>query len=91
MRALSVEFARHPVTVNAVCPGFTETPLLKSVATIVAKTGRSQDEARLELARSNPQRRLITPQEVAQTVLWLCSSAASSITGQAISISGGEI
>jgi len=92
MRALSVELARHPVTVNAVCPGFTETPLLEeSVANIVAKTGRSADAARAELARANPQGRFITPEEVAQTVLWLCLPASNAITGQAISVSGGEI
>lgn len=92
MRALSVELARHPVTVNAVCPGFTETPLLEeSVANIVAKTGRSGDTARAELARVNPQGRFVTPEEVAQTVLWLCLPASSAITGQTISVSGGEI
>ena len=92
MHALSVELARHQVTVNAVCPGFTETPLLEeSVANIVAKTGRSEDAARAELARANPQGRFVTPQEVAQTVLWLCLPASRAITGQAISVSGGEI
>ena len=86
-RALSVEFARKPVTVNAVCPGFTDTPLLNSAVTeISAKTGRSAGRSDdRSLPASNPQRRLITPDEVAQTVLWLCSPAASSITGQAIS------
>jgi len=79
------------VTVNAVCPGFTETPLLEtSVANIVAKTGRSAEAARAELARANPQGRFITPEEVAQTVLWLCLPASGGITGQAISVSGGE-
>jgi len=92
MRALSVELAAHPVTVNAVCPGFTDTALLKSsVANIVAKTGRSEKEARAELARVNPQGRFITPEEVAQSVLWLCLPASRAITGQAISVSGGEI
>jgi NAD(P)-dependent dehydrogenase (short-subunit alcohol dehydrogenase family) len=91
MRALSIELARQPVTVNAVCPGFTETPLLEtSVANIVAKTGRSAEAARAELARANPQGRFITPEEVAQTVLWLCLPASGGITGQAISVSGGE-
>ena len=91
-RALSIELAQKNVTVNAVCPGFTDTPLLEaSVAAISVKTGRSADEAKAELTRNNPQGRLVTPEEVAQTVLWLCSSAASAITGQAISVSGGEI
>ena len=92
MRALAAEFASSPLTVNAVCPGFTETPLLAaSIGTITAKTGRSADDARAMLARSNPQGRLITPEEVAATVLWLCRPDAASLTGQAISISGGEI
>jgi NAD(P)-dependent dehydrogenase (short-subunit alcohol dehydrogenase family) len=91
-RSLSIELARRNVTVNAVCPGFTETPLLEtSIAQIIAKTGSSADLAKAELARVNPQGRFITPEEVAQTVLWLCSPEASAITGQAISVSGGEI
>lgn len=92
MRALATEFASTPLTVNAVCPGFTETPLLEaSVATIVGKTGRTPDDARRALARSNPQGRLIQPEEVAATVLWLCTAQARSVTGQALSISGGEV
>jgi NAD(P)-dependent dehydrogenase (short-subunit alcohol dehydrogenase family) len=89
-RALGVELARQNVTVNAVCPGFTETPLLeKSVAGIIAATGRSADQARQDLARSNPEGRLITPDEVAKTVLWLCSAEAAAVTGQAISVPEG--
>lgn len=91
-RALALELAPRGVTVNAVCPGFTETPLLEaSLATIVAKTGRSADDARSSLAASNPQGRFVTPEEVAAAVLWLCSPSSASITGQAISISGGEV
>ena len=91
-RSLSIELAPRGVTVNAICPGFTDTALLEaSIATIVAKTGRLAAEARAELARVNPQGRFVTPEEIAQSVLWLCSSAASAITGQAISISGGEV
>ena len=91
-RALAVELAPRGVTVNAVCPGFTETPMLAaSLATIVAKTGRSQVEAAAELARLNPQGRFVQPEEVAETVRWLCSPAAQAITGQAISVSGGEV
>jgi NAD(P)-dependent dehydrogenase (short-subunit alcohol dehydrogenase family) len=90
-RALAAELASRPVTVNAVCPGFTDTPLLEaSLANIAAKTGRSRQDAAAELQRFNPQRRFIAPEEVAQTVLWLCTPAARGITGQAISISGGE-
>ena len=92
MRALAIELAASPATVNAICPGFTETPLLdKSLAVIAAKTDRSAAEAAAGLARSNPQGRLITPDEVAATACWLVSATAASITGQAISVSGGEV
>lgn len=91
-RALAAEYAQAPLTVNAVCPGYTDTPLLDaSVATIVAKTGRPQDDARAWLAKTNPQGRLIAPEEVAAAVVWLCRPDSGSITGQALSISGGEI
>ncbi|TPI45559.1 SDR family oxidoreductase [Mesorhizobium sp. B3-1-7] len=91
MRALAAETAKSGVTVNAVCPGFVETDMLEeSVQRIVEKTGRSTDEARASLAATNPQGRFIQPEEVAAAVLWLCSGAARSITGQAISVSGGE-
>ncbi|MGX5802128.1 SDR family NAD(P)-dependent oxidoreductase [Bradyrhizobium sp. Arg314] len=91
MRALAAETAKSGVTVNAVCPGFVETDMLEeSIARIVEKTGRSVDEARASLSTTNPQGRFIQPEEVASAVLWLCSDAARSITGQAISVSGGE-
>ena len=91
MRALAAETAKSGVTVNAVCPGFGETDMLaESVQRIVDKTGRSAEEARQSLSATNPQGRFIQPDEVADAVLWLCSDAARSITGQAISISGGE-
>jgi NAD(P)-dependent dehydrogenase (short-subunit alcohol dehydrogenase family) len=91
MRALATELARTGVTVNAVCPGFVETDMLgESVQRIVDKTGRTVEQARASLAATNPQGRFIQPQEVAAAVLWLCSEAAGSITGQAISLSGGE-
>jgi NAD(P)-dependent dehydrogenase (short-subunit alcohol dehydrogenase family) len=90
-RALAAELAPRGVTVNAVCPGFTETPLLEaSLANIAARTGRTRADAEADLKRLNPQGRFITPDEIAQTVLWLCSPAAQAITGQAISVSGGE-
>jgi NAD(P)-dependent dehydrogenase (short-subunit alcohol dehydrogenase family) len=92
MRALSVELAGKGVTVNAVCPGYTETPLLEAaVDKISAKTGRPTADARAELAKDNPHGRLITPEEVAQTVLWLCSPVADSINGQAIVVAGGQL
>ncbi|MEO5325609.1 SDR family NAD(P)-dependent oxidoreductase [Mesorhizobium sp. CC13] len=91
-RALALELARTDVTVNAVCPGFTDTPLLDgAVETITGKTGRSAEEARATLARANPQGRLVSPEEVANTVLWLASEKATAITGQAIPVAGGEV
>jgi NAD(P)-dependent dehydrogenase (short-subunit alcohol dehydrogenase family) len=91
-RALALELAQTGVTVNAVCPGFTETELTeRSVETIVTKTGRTADEARADLARFNPQGRLIAPAEVAAAVLFLCRPASSSLTGQAIAVAGGEV
>ena len=91
MRTLALETAKDGITVNAVCPSYTETPMLEqAVARIVATTKRSEAEARAALAAKNPQGRFITPQEVADTVLWLCSDSSASITGQAISLSGGE-
>ena len=90
-RALAAELARKPVTVNAVCPGYTETDIVReTLANIQAKTGRSLDEARSELVKHNPQGRLVQPEEVANAVLWLCQPGAESVTGQAISVSGGE-
>ena len=90
-RALAQEIASSGVTVNAVCPGYTETDLVStSVAAIMAKTGRSDAEVRAELAKANPQGRLIQPDEVASAVLWLASDGAASINGVALSISGGE-
>ena len=91
VRSLAVELARTKVTVNAVCPGFTETAIVDdAVANIVAKTGRSADAARADLAAFNPQGRLVTPDQVASATLWLCLPESSAITGQAISVSGGE-
>jgi NAD(P)-dependent dehydrogenase (short-subunit alcohol dehydrogenase family) len=90
-RALAQEVAAKGVTVNAVCPGFTETDIVAdSVARIVAKTGRSAAEARAEFAKHNPQRRLVRPEEVAEAVLMLCTPGASAINGQAIAVDGGE-
>ena len=91
MRALAAEFAQSGITVNAVCPGFVETGMLdESIANIVTTTGRDEAQARAALAATNPQGHFIQPDEVAAAVLWLCSAGAGSVTGQAISVSGGE-
>jgi len=92
VRALALETATTGVTVNAVCPGFTDTDLVaESLEHIVAKTGRTREQALSELVKHNPQQRLISPAEVADAVLWLCGEGARSVTGQAIVVAGGEI
>jgi NAD(P)-dependent dehydrogenase (short-subunit alcohol dehydrogenase family) len=91
-RALAVEYAKTGITVNAVCPGYTDTDIVQqALDKIVKATGRSRDEALGELLRSTPQQRLIKPREIADTVLWLLDENSSSITGQAIAVAGGEI
>ncbi|MFT3718454.1 SDR family NAD(P)-dependent oxidoreductase [Pseudorhodoferax sp.] len=91
-RALALELAAKGVTVNAVCPGYTETDIVKdSIARVVAKTGRSAEDARAEFVKSNPQGRLVDPDEVADAVAWLCGAGAGAVTGQSVSVSGGEV
>lgn len=92
VRSLALELANTRVTVNAVCPGFTDTDLVAgSIDNIMKKTGRSHAQAVAELASHNPQGRLVTPAEVADTVLWLCGEGAGAITGQAVAVAGGEV
>ena len=91
-RAAALECAKTGVTVNAVCPGYTETDMVgDAVANIVAKTGKTESEARAALVARNPQGRMVRPEEVASAVLWLCLPASSSVTGQAIAVAGGEV
>jgi NAD(P)-dependent dehydrogenase (short-subunit alcohol dehydrogenase family) len=91
-KALALELARKGVTVNAICPGYTETDIVRdAVHNIMAKTGKSETEARQALAASNPQQRLVQPHEVAQSVLWLCAAGSDAINGQALAIDGGEL
>jgi NAD(P)-dependent dehydrogenase (short-subunit alcohol dehydrogenase family) len=91
-RSLALETAKAGVTVNAVCPGYTDTELLDhAISAIAAKSGRSRQDARMELAASNPMARLVTPEEVAATVAYLCLPSSSAITGQAIVVAGGEV
>ena len=92
MRALAAELARTSVTSNAVCPGFTETEMVEdAVGRIREKTGRGEEEARRELARFNPQGRLVSAEEVAGAVVWLCLPQSQAVTGQAIAVAGGEV
>ena len=91
-RALALEFSQKGITVNAVCPGYTETEIVKtSIERVVAKTGRTPEQAMAEFVKGNPQGRLVQPQEVADAVLWLCGKGAGAITGQAIAVAGGEV
>lgn len=91
-RALAIEYARTSLTVNAVCPGFTDTEFVTdAVEKIVGKTGRSADEARATLASFNPQQRMVSPAEVANAVLWLCLPESQAMNGQSIAVAGGEV
>jgi NAD(P)-dependent dehydrogenase (short-subunit alcohol dehydrogenase family) len=91
-RSLARELARTGVTVNAVCPGYTDTEIVaEAVGNIVAKTGRTAEQALKELTVHNPQGRLVRPDEVAETVGWLCLPSSASITGQSIVVAGGEL
>lgn len=91
-KALSMELVKTGITVNAICPGFTETPMLEhSIEKITKETGMSSADASAALCSGNPMGRFIQPEEISETVLWLCGDSSSSITGQSISISGGEV
>ena len=91
-RALAREVARTPVTVNAVCPGYTDTGVVTGALDVIcSKTGRNRDDVLAELVVHNPQGRLIQPYEVAETVAWLCMPGSASITGQSILVAGGEL
>lgn len=91
VRSLALETAKGGITVNALCPGFLDTEMTeRSIDNIVAKTGMSAEKARATLEATNPQNRLIQPAEVTAAALWLCGPGSEGITGQAISVSGGE-
>jgi NAD(P)-dependent dehydrogenase (short-subunit alcohol dehydrogenase family) len=91
-RAVAREVATRNVTVNAVCPGYTDTELVREAAAkISAVTGRKLEEALQAMTKSNPQGRLIQPDEVANAVAWLCLPGSDSVTGQSIVVAGGEL
>ncbi|MGA0151349.1 MAG: SDR family NAD(P)-dependent oxidoreductase [Luminiphilus sp.] len=89
-RAVALEVATQGVTVNAICPGYVDTDIVRTaISEIVAKTGRTEEDAMRHFTESNPQGRLVEASEVASAVSWLCSDGAASVTGQAVAIDGG--
>jgi NAD(P)-dependent dehydrogenase (short-subunit alcohol dehydrogenase family) len=91
-RALALETAKLGITVNAVCPGYTDTDMAAdAVRNLMDALGKSEAEARQMIARVNPRGSLIRPEEVASAVGWLCLDAASGVTGQALAVAGGEV
>lgn len=91
-RALAAELVPYQITVNAICPGYVDTPMTQaSVANIVARTGMAEAQARESLEKTSPQQRLIEPEEVAAVALFLAGDSSRGITGQAINVDGGAI
>lgn len=92
VRSLALEYARRPVTINALCPGFLDTDMTtRSIDNIVAGTGRSRSDALAALQKFNPQQRLVQPAEVCAAALWLCADNSAAINGVALPIAGGEV
>ena len=91
-RSVAQEVAGSGITANALCPGYVDTELTeRTIANIMATTGRSHDEALRALTRANPQGRLVQPAEVTAAALWLCGPGSAAVNGQAIAIDGGEL
>lgn len=91
-RALALELARHHITANAVCPGYTETDIaIQAIESVRKNTGKTAEESRALLTKRNPQQRFIQPDEVAAAIIWLCQPESASINGQMIAIDGGEL
>jgi 3-hydroxybutyrate dehydrogenase len=89
-RVLATEMSKHNITANAICPGYVDTPMTDfAIAFMVSRTGKSEAEARKLLEATNPQQRLITPEEVASLAVMLASEDGRGINGQAINIDGG--
>ncbi len=91
-RALALELATKGVTINAVCPGYTDTDMMTDAMQMIsARTGRTTEAVLAELVQVNPQGRLVRPEEVAHSVLWLCMPGSGALTGQAFAVAGGEV
>ena len=88
---LAIELAKGPITVNAVCPGYTETEIALNAIANIQKSGKTEAEARAILTRGNPQGRLVQPEEIAATVAWLCLPSSRAVTGQSVAVAGGEV
>lgn len=92
MRALAVELSPYHITVNAICPGYVDTPMTDAnIASMMSRTGKSEVEVRKFLENTNPQNRLITPEEVAAVAVMLAGESARGISAQAINVEGGAL